>query len=59
MCSASAAPVLVAFSSASALLNAIVDCERLPKCILAPMYLIAKPVVDFLVTWAPDIDPNQ
>ena len=49
MCSASVAPVLMAYSSASALLSATVDCVRLPKCIAAPMNLMTKPVVDFRV----------
>ena len=53
MCSASVAPVLIAYSSASALLKAIVACVRLPKCIVDPVNLITKPVVDFLVVGQP------
>ena len=53
MCSASVAPVLMAESSACALLSAIVDCVRLPKCIVVPMSLMTKPVVDFRVVAHP------
>ena len=49
----SAAPALMAYSSASALLNAIVACVRLPKWIVDPMNLMTNPDVDFCVVAHP------
>ena len=42
--------MLIAYSSAFALLSAIVDCVLLPEWIVAPKTLIRKPVVDCLVS---------
>ena len=53
MWSDSVAPVVMAYSSASALLSEIVACARLPKCIVDPMNLMTKPDVDFLVAAHP------
>ena len=43
---ASAAPVLMAYSSASALESAIVACVLLPSLIVVPCNVIRSPVVD-------------
>ena len=53
MWSDSVAPVLMAYSSASALLRASVACVRLRTWIVDPMNLMTKPGVDFLVAAHP------
>ena len=53
MWSDSVAPVLMVYSSAPALLRAIVACVRLPKWIVDPMNLVTKPDVDFRVVAHP------
>jgi len=49
MCSASCAPVPIEYNSDSALDSATIACVLDPKWIVGPRYLIANPVVDFLV----------
>ena len=53
MWSDSCAPVPIEYSSDSALDSATIACVLDPKCTVAPRYLIANPVVDFLVVVQP------
>ena len=53
MCSASCAPVPIEYNSDSALDSATIACVLDPKWIVAPRYLIANPVGDFLVVVQP------